>query len=61
MVYTKAELTMWGMAMRVVRDEGGVWALYRGLVPTALGVAPYVGEWCANGVWDAELMVVMQG
>lgn len=27
-----------------MREEGGVRALYRGMVPTALGVAPYVGE-----------------
>lgn len=26
-----------------MRDEGGVRALYRGMVPTAVGVAPYVG------------------
>jgi len=26
-----------------MQEEGGVRALYRGLVPTALGVAPYVG------------------
>lgn len=36
---------MWGMTLRVMRDEGGVRALYRGLVPTAMGVAPYVGAW----------------
>ena len=35
---------MWGMTLRVVREEGGVRALYRGLIPTAMGVAPYVGE-----------------
>jgi len=34
---------MWGMAMKIVREEGGIKALYRGLVATALGVAPYVG------------------
>lgn len=34
---------MWGMTLRVVREEGGVRALYRGLIPTAMGVAPYVG------------------
>lgn len=42
-VFTKADLTMWGMTLKVMRDEGGFKALYRGLVPTALGVAPYVG------------------
>ncbi|KAH8083799.1 mitochondrial carrier [Cristinia sonorae] len=41
--FTKAELTMWGMTLKVMREEGGVRALYRGLVPTAMGVAPYVG------------------
>jgi solute carrier family 25 phosphate transporter 23/24/25/41 len=34
---------MWGMAQKVVREEGGIRALYRGLVTTAAGVAPYVG------------------
>ena len=34
---------MWGMTLKVVREEGGVRALYRGLLTTALGVAPYVG------------------
>ncbi|KAF9517376.1 hypothetical protein BS47DRAFT_1375690 [Hydnum rufescens UP504] len=34
---------MWGMAVKVMREEGGVRALYRGVVPTAVGVAPYVG------------------
>lgn len=37
---------MWGMTLRVMRDEGGFKALYRGLVPTAFGVAPYVGQLC---------------
>jgi len=34
---------MWGMTLKVMREEGGVRALYRGLVATAMGVAPYVG------------------
>ncbi|KAI0769328.1 mitochondrial carrier [Trametes elegans] len=42
-VFAPEDLTMWGMTRRVVRDEGGIRALYRGLVPTAMGVAPYVG------------------
>ncbi|CAL1707046.1 unnamed protein product [Somion occarium] len=41
--FSKKDLTMWGMTLRVMREEGGVRALYRGLVPTAFGVAPYVG------------------
>ncbi|KAI0793249.1 mitochondrial carrier domain-containing protein [Abortiporus biennis] len=42
-VFTKADLTMWGMTVKVFREEGGIRALYRGLIPTAMGVAPYVG------------------
>jgi solute carrier family 25 phosphate transporter 23/24/25/41 len=30
-------------ALKIIREEGGLRALYRGLVPTAVGVAPYVG------------------
>ncbi|TFK20944.1 mitochondrial carrier, partial [Coprinopsis marcescibilis] len=41
--YTKSELTIWGMTLKVMREEGGFRALYRGLVTTAVGVAPYVG------------------
>jgi solute carrier family 25 phosphate transporter 23/24/25/41 len=29
---------VWTMTLKVMREEGGVRALYRGLVPTALGV-----------------------
>ena len=29
------------MTRKVIREEGGVRALYRGLVATAVGVAPY--------------------
>ncbi|EIM81084.1 mitochondrial carrier [Stereum hirsutum FP-91666 SS1] len=42
-VRSPSELTMWGMTQKVMREEGGVRALYRGMVTTALGVAPYVG------------------
>ncbi|KAF5348661.1 hypothetical protein D9758_006804 [Tetrapyrgos nigripes] len=41
--YTPAELTIWGMTKKIMREEGGVRGLYRGLVTTAFGVAPYVG------------------
>lgn len=34
------ELSMMGMTKKVYREEGGIRALYRGLVPTAVGVAP---------------------
>ncbi|THH05020.1 hypothetical protein EW146_g10014 [Bondarzewia mesenterica] len=39
----RSEMTMWGMTLKVIREEGGVRALYRGMVATATGVAPYVG------------------
>jgi solute carrier family 25 phosphate transporter 23/24/25/41 len=38
-----SELSIWGMTLKVMREEGGPRALYRGLVATAMGVAPYVG------------------
>jgi hypothetical protein len=34
---------MLGMTLKVMREEGGVFGLYRGLTATAMGVAPYVG------------------
>lgn len=33
---------MWGMMAKIYLEEGGVRALYKGIVPTAVGVAPYV-------------------
>lgn len=33
---------MWGMMVFIYRTEGGLRALYKGIVPTAVGVAPYV-------------------
>lgn len=36
-------LGMWGTLVRMYKTEGGVSALYRGIVPTVAGVAPYVG------------------
>nr|GAT57672.1 predicted protein [Mycena chlorophos] len=41
--YAASELTIVGMTRKIVREEGGARALYRGLVATAMGVAPYVG------------------
>lgn len=31
------------MTLKIMREEGGIRGLYRGLVTTAVGVAPYVG------------------
>jgi len=41
--YTQTDLTIWGMTLKIIREEGGVKGLYRGLSATAFGVAPYVG------------------
>lgn len=34
---------MWGILVTMYKNEGGFFALYRGIVPTVAGVAPYVG------------------
>ncbi|KAI6779480.1 uncharacterized protein J7T54_001896 [Emericellopsis cladophorae] len=34
---------MWATLVRMYKTEGGVSALYRGIIPTVAGVAPYVG------------------
>ncbi|KAF2106277.1 mitochondrial carrier domain-containing protein [Lophiotrema nucula] len=34
---------MWGVLVGMYKHEGGFTALYRGIVPTVAGVAPYVG------------------
>jgi len=41
--YSKADLSVLGMSLKVMREEGGVRGLYRGVIATAVGVAPYVG------------------
>jgi solute carrier family 25 phosphate transporter 23/24/25/41 len=34
---------MWQVMCEIYRNEGGFRALYRGIIPTTMGVAPYVG------------------
>ncbi|KAK0108379.1 hypothetical protein ONS95_003190 [Cadophora gregata] len=34
---------MWATLVTMYRTEGGILALYRGIIPTVAGVAPYVG------------------
>ncbi|CAN6617193.1 mitochondrial carrier protein Leu5p [Trichomonascus vanleenenianus] len=34
---------MWTVMKQIYRNEGGMRALYRGFIPTTMGVAPYVG------------------
>ncbi|GAA5896925.1 uncharacterized protein JCM6883_007057 [Sporobolomyces salmoneus] len=43
---------IWKMTLKVYREEGGIRALYRGLVPTSMGVAPY----CAFNFASYELL-----
>ena len=33
---------MWPTLVKMYKTEGGFFALYRGIVPTVAGVAPYV-------------------
>lgn len=35
---------MWATMVKMYHTEGGVLALYRGIVPTVAGVAPYVSD-----------------
>ncbi|MCJ1339592.1 hypothetical protein MMC09_004882 [Bachmanniomyces sp. S44760] len=39
----KALPGMWGTMVSMYKNEGGISALYRGIIPTVAGVAPYVG------------------
>lgn len=43
---------------QIVREEGGFMALYRGTIPTTLGVAPYVGINFAVYEWIREQIIV---
>lgn len=35
---------MWATLVRMYKTEGGISALYRGIIPTVAGVAPYVSR-----------------
>lgn len=39
----KVNLGMWAIMVGMYKTEGGFRALYRGIIPTVAGVAPYVG------------------
>ncbi|UNI15610.1 hypothetical protein JDV02_002129 [Purpureocillium takamizusanense] len=43
---------MWATLAHMFKTEGGVRALYRGIVPTVAGVAPYVRTICRSGLVD---------
>lgn len=38
----KLDLSLWGNLRDIYQNEGGLRALYRGFIPTSMGVAPYV-------------------
>lgn len=40
--YSTSSNLVWGAFKEVVKNEGGIRALYKGVVPTTLGVAPFV-------------------
>jgi solute carrier family 25 phosphate transporter 23/24/25/41 len=39
---------MWATMVTMYKTEGGILALYRGIIPTVAGVAPYVRSSLAN-------------
>lgn len=43
---------MWPTMVKMYKTEGGFTALYRGIVPTVAGVAPYVSS---NHLHDARM------
>ncbi|KAG8878486.1 hypothetical protein FRB97_002474 [Tulasnella sp. 331] len=49
---------MWKMLVLVYTEEGGIRGLYRGLVPTAVGVAPYVVRAFSNVICLDSLLTI---
>jgi solute carrier family 25 phosphate transporter 23/24/25/41 len=41
------DIGMWGTLITMYKTEGGILALYRGIIPTVAGVAPYVSYACS--------------
>ena len=39
----RQQQSIWACIRQICKAEGGIFALYRGIFPTVLGVAPYVG------------------
>lgn len=48
---------LWSVMKQIYRTEGGMRGLYRGLIPTTMGVAPYVGINFAVYEWARELLI----
>ena len=51
---------LWSTMSLMYRSEGGWLALYRGIIPTIAGVAPYVSRYCLEeyeyGLYRANLV-----
>lgn len=43
-IVPQKRMTISGTIVNVVRNEGGILALYKGLTPTVLGMIPYAGN-----------------
>lgn len=50
---------MWVTLTTMYKSEGGMPALYRGIIPTVAGVAPYVGEASWPRVWRLQLIRII--
>ena len=48
---------MWTTLIKMYKTEGGILALYRGIIPTVAGVAPYVCRSPTKNCDQALLMV----
>ena len=46
---------MWATMVKMYQSEGGISALYRGIIPTVAGVAPYV---CSDGLLLAHCFML---
>ena len=46
---------MWGVMVKMYKTEGGVRGLYRGIIPTVAGVAPYV----SGAFWGMTFKLTM--
>ena len=49
---------MWATMIEMYKVEGGISALYRGIIPTVTGVAPYVGSLPDSFLNQSILMVL---
>lgn len=49
---------MWATLVIMYKTEGGILALYRGIIPTVAGVAPYVRP--SENNWFTRIMLTLQ-